>query len=589
MLAMAGASPSTSAQSAPSAAADEQALPNADAAIRYRVRVVAPDAVASVVTSSVDLVRWQDFADMTEQLLDRLIRESVSQASEAAATQGFYSAKVEIAIDRTASPAAVTLTVLVGEPTLVTGVDIVVTGPVTSDPLPGVDIVARVRDEWALRVGEIFRQSAWTAAKDRAVATLAASPYAGAQIVSSEARVDPEARAAQLSLELASGPAFRFGAVEVRGLQKYSEGLVRNFATITAGELYSLRLLDDYVRRLLASGYFASVQASLDTDPEHAAAAPVTLNVIEAPTKRLELGVGYSTDTQWKASGNYSDVNIDGHGLQFYADVRLESKLTSGNVRLVLPPTAARWLDSFGAGVDRTDIENLVTRTAAVTVRRRTIDERNTLAFGAGLFYNQQQAAGFEAEDSHALYVDGEYTWRRVDNLLAPQRGYMVNLQAGAGIPGASTRTFGRLIGRFAAWLPLSHDNELSARADAGAVLADSRNGIPSNFLFRTGGDTTVRGYAFESLGVQQGSAVVGGRYYAVASGEATHWFNDSWGVATFIDAGNATDSLQNFHFALGYGAGARLRTPIGPFRVDVAYGQDVKSVRVHFSVGLSF
>jgi translocation and assembly module TamA len=375
----------------------------------------------------------------------------------------------------------------------------------------------------------------------------------------------------------------------VRGLQKYSAGLVRDFSTITPGELYSQHLLDDYVRRLLASGYFASVQASLDTDPEQAAAAAVTLSVIEAPAKRLEFGVGYSTDTQWKASGNYSDVNIDGHGLQFYADVRVETKLTSGNVRLVLPPTAARWLDSFGAGVDRTDIEDLVTRTAAVTVRRRTIDERNTLAFGAGIFYNQQQATGFDAENSHALYVDGEYTWRRVDNLLAPQRGYMVNLQAGAGIPGASTRTFGRLIGRFAAWLPVGRDNELSARADAGVVLADSRTGIPSNFLFRTGGDTTVRGYAFDSLGVQLGSAVVGGRYYAVASGEVTHWFTDSWGIATFVDAGNATDSLQDFHFARGYGVGARLRTPIGPFRVDVAYGQDVKSVRVHFSVGLSF
>jgi translocation and assembly module TamA len=34
---------------------------------------------------------------------------------------------------------------------------------------------------------------------------------------------------------------------------------------------------------------------------------------------------------------------------------------------------------------------------------------------------------------------------------------------------------------------------------------------------------------------------------------------------------------------------GGRLRTPIGPFRIDVAYGQDAKSVRVHFSVGLSF
>ena len=88
---------------------------------------------------------------------------------------------------------------------------------------------------------------------------------------------------------------------------------------------------------------------------------------------------------------------------------------------------------------------------------------------------------------------------------------------------------------------------------------------------------------------MQQGDAVVGGRYYAVASAEVTRWIGENWGIATFVDAGNATDSLHDFHLALGYGVGARLRTPIGPFRVDVAYGQDVHSVRVHFSVGLSF
>jgi outer membrane translocation and assembly module TamA len=31
------------------------------------------------------------------------------------------------------------------------------------------------------------------------------------------------------------------------------------------------------------------------------------------------------------------------------------------------------------------------------------------------------------------------------------------------------------------------------------------------------------------------------------------------------------------------------VRTPIGPFRFDVAYGQDSKQVRIHFSVGLGF
>ena len=57
-----------------------------------------------------------------------------------------------------------------------------------------------------------------------------------------------------------------------------------------------------------------------------------------------------------------------------------------------------------------------------------------------------------------------------------------------------------------------------------------SREGIPSTFLFRTGGDQTVRGYAFESLGVQRGDAVIGGRYLPSAASRYTHWFSDAWG-----------------------------------------------------------
>jgi translocation and assembly module TamA len=162
-------------------------------------------------------------------------------------------------------------------------------------------------------------------------------------------------------------------------------------------------------------------------------------------------------------------------------------------------------------------------------------------------------------------------------------------VQVGYGIPGASTEQFGRVIGKSVLWWPLTKVNNLTARLDGGAVLAQSRVGIPSNFLFRTGGDTTVRGYAFESLGVPEGDAVVGGRYYAVGSVEIDHWINSTWGLAAFVDAGDATDAWDDFHVALGYGVGARVRTPIGPFRLDVAYGQEERSVRVHFSVGLAF
>jgi translocation and assembly module TamA len=48
-------------------------------------------------------------------------------------------------------------------------------------------------------------------------------------------------------------------------------------------------------------------------------------------------------------------------------------------------------------------------------------------------------------------------------------------------------------------------------------VFASSREGIPTENLFRTGGTHTVRGYSYLSLGVPEGGAIVGGRVMALA------------------------------------------------------------------------
>ncbi|MBA3504388.1 MAG: BamA/TamA family outer membrane protein [Betaproteobacteria bacterium] len=593
MLATAAASSAANAQiAAPpvsdTLAATESSRPATDA-IRYRVRVDAPSAIAEAITSAVDLIRWQDFANMTEDLLDRLTRLAVTQAREAAATQGYFSADVKVSVDRTTEPVPITLSVELNKPTRIEDVHLTVTGLAAEDASAGTSAIAKMRSEWRLPRGDVFRQSAWDEAKEHALATLAASPYAAAKIIASEARIDPAVHSAALSLEIESGPPFRFGRTDVLGLERYAPGLVRDFSPIHPGEEYDQEALDDYVRRLLASGYFASVQAAIEPDPAHADDATVTVNVIEAPTKRLELGAGYSTDTRYRASASYSDVNIDDHGLQLHADARIESKVQSAQLRFVRPPAPGGWIDTFASNLARTDIENLVTRTASVTARRRSLNERSTPAFGAGFHASEEAPEGGSRERAHAFFVDGEYTWRKVDDLLAPTRGIMANAQAGVGVPFVSTRGFLRLIGRAAAWWPLGRETQLALRADIGAVIADARDGIPSNFLFRTGGDTTVRGYAFESLGVQRGPAVIGGRYYAVGSAEVTRWINDSLGIAAFVDAGNATDSLARFSPAVGYGAGLRLKTPIGPFRFDVAYGEKTEEVRIHFSVGLSF
>ena len=74
-----------------------------------------------------------------------------------------------------------------------------------------------------------------------------------------------------------------------------------------------------------------------------------------------------------------------------------------------------------------------------------------------------------------------------------------------------------------------------------------------------------------------------------MGSVEAIRWIGESWGLAAFVDGGNATDEVSDFHIAVGYGVGVRIRTPLGPFRLDLAYGRDTQHFRLHFSVGLSF
>ena len=579
--------PQSSEVAVPVPAAAATATPSTSS-FPYRITIVAPDALRDVLTRSVGLVRWQDYADMTPELFDQLARDAIGEARDAAATEGYFSAAIDITVDRTPHPAAVTLQVVEGEPTRIASVDIGLDGPATENAA-GIEAIAEIRRQWLLPQGAIFRQRLWDSAKERAVATLAASPFASAHLASSEAAIDPDARRADLKVAIDSGPPFFFGGLAITGLSNYDLSLVRNFSTLTRGEPYSLRSVQEYVRRLTNTGYFASVQAAIDPDPATAAEATVKVGVIEAPPKRIEAGIGYSTDTQFRANLTYRDVNIDGHALRFSAEARYESLAQVGSLRFDWPPDDTRWANAVLAQVERTDLNDLITKTATIGFRRTSIEERNQWQFGIGGIYDQQFPLGASEVISHALYIDAQRAWRRTDDLLSPTRGWMAVLAVGAGIPGVSSLGFGRVVGHVQGWLPLGDSNELTARAEGGAVIASTRIGVPSTLLFRTGGETSVRGYKFDSLGVQDGQATVPGRYYAVGSVEVTHWINDFWGLATFIDAGNAVDSLADFRFALGYGVGARVRTPIGPFRIDIAYGQDARQVRVQFSIGISF
>ncbi len=132
-------------------------------------------------------------------------------------------------------------------------------------------------------------------------------------------------------------------------------------------------------------------------------------------------------------------------------------------------------------------------------------------------------------------------------------------------------------------------DGLLIGLVEAGYVLATSRQDIPSENLFRTGGTQSIRGYEYLSLGVREAGAIVGGRVLALASLEYQHPIAPKWYGAAFIDVGDAADRWPDYRAVWGYGAGVRWRSPIGPVSLDLAYGEAVKRWRLHLSVGYAF
>jgi translocation and assembly module TamA len=558
------------------------------AQLQYRVEIDAPAEMARTLRQGLNLARWQDDPQMTPEQLRRLAEEAVREARETAATEGYFSPDVQLAIDERSEPWIVRLSVDPGARTQIGEIDIHFHGPATEDEQAR-ELLRRVRSGWTLRRGQPFRQADWEAAKRAALRELSRWRYAGARVAHSRALVDPATRRANLLVELDSGPPFRFGELRVSGVRRYSEQLVENLSPFRAGDVYDRDQLLVYQRRLLESGYFVSVQADIDPAEGKPEASPVRLALIEAPTQHFEAGIGYSTDAGPRLELRYSDQDVRDSAWRFRSGLRLDDKIRNLQFDFDSPPRpGGRW-NSFFARARETDIQNEATRELAAGVSHNWGAELAPSAVILSAHQEEQRVAGDVTDNRHAVYAGFRRSFRRTDDFIAPRSGYLAMVEIGGAPSALASRAFLRGIVSGSFFIPNGRRGDILLRGQAGRVLAESREGIPTSFLFRTGGDQTVRGYAFESLGVAQGNAIVGGRRFVVASAEYTHWFGESWGLAGFVDAGNAWDDGSEPQAAIGVGLGARFRTPIGPIRADVAYGEQTGSFRLHFSVGYSF
>ncbi|MHB1666796.1 MAG: autotransporter assembly complex protein TamA [Thiomonas sp.] len=591
--ASASAAPGGFAASAPQTAASgaEGASAGAPAAAAsqpsYDVRIDAPEALRGMLAQYLEIERWRFFPGITPTQLRGLVDKIPRQADDLLAAEGYFAPQVKATLNAAARPPLVEVQVQAGEPTRVSSLDLQVNGP---DGQPDAPLAAKLRHDWSLADGQVFRSAAWETAKSNALLTLLTQRYPAARIAQSQARVDPKRHGAALSLVLDTGPGYSFGPVQVEGLKRYPETIVQRLAPFQPGQPYAQAKLLEYQQLLQGSSYFRTATVAAPLAEAQGTTLPVQVQVVEYKPQKLGLGVGYSSNTGARTQVDYENLNILGRAWRFTSALKLETLLQSLSAGLAFPRVANGSRYSLSADVQHANIQGLTTRSLILGGQRQRLDGPIDTVLSLQYITERQDVAGYGSTTAQALMPNYSWTRRRLDNPIDPSSGSLVNAQIGAGSKAVlSDQNFIRLVLRGVQYIPLGTRNQLILRGEVGSVLSPSANGIPQQELFRAGGIGSVRGYAYQSLGVTEGDAIVGGRALLTASAEAVHWLTPQWGASVFYDRGDAANSFGALKTVAGYGIGARWRSPAGIISVDLAYGQATQSYRLQFNAGVNF
>ncbi len=573
----------------------------------FTVDVRGPEAVRDYLRLHLELQRYRELDDLGATEISRLMVAAEANARELLGTLGYFTPTLTLELKETPqsekAPREIVINVSPGELTKVSNVQISYAGPIADDAAAESQRDG-IRTAWALRAGQPFTQQAWDSAKTTALRSLTAKRFPTGSIAISRAEVDADRSEARLSVTYQSGPAYKFGPLVLRGIQRYDADGARRIARLPSGQDYDQQKLLDAQQRLASSGYYDSVFLTLDTDSGNPLAAPVIAQLREAPLQKVVLGVGFTTDNGPRLSIDHIHNQVPLLGWRAVSRLSVDNDVKSLSTELKAIPDDHGWRWFGGAELKSEQSGSYVVDSGRLRGGRSKSGDHIDRSYF--LQYDYAQNRGTNAPPSaSAVTANWGWTGRYFDDNSAPSRGYGLALEVAAGytLTGEQvpfTRTYARWLGV----LPLgsAEDKELQARrsrlqlrVEAGAVSAKDSAQIPSTLMFLTGGDTTVRGYSYKQIGtVRPDGTTVAGRYLGVASVEWQRPFvyNDKlteWESVVFVDAGAVADKPGELKPKVGVGVGARWRSPVGPVQADLAYGVDSKKFRLHFRLGFTF
>ncbi|MFZ3115950.1 MAG: autotransporter assembly complex family protein [Syntrophales bacterium] len=523
--------------------------------------------------------------------LERFAQQADAKVRTAMESFGYYSARAAVTIEQ-GNSGEVRLRVRVepGELVRVLEALLVLHGPGAEEPA-----LKKLAAAFPLVKGSVLLQQQYELAKNQLLSLVQELGYLDADFTVHEIRIAKSMSTARIRLEMETGPRYFFAGTRIEGAPDYPEAFLRRYLAFKPGEAFSYARLGETQLNFMNSERFREVNFM----PEKAASRdfqiPVRVQLKPAPSKSLQQGIGYGTDTGGRFNVRYHDLNILDRGHEFYTNLFIAERLQGLATGYILPDP----LDIRSSTVLQFNLQR--EETSTYTSRLTTLELDKNRSFGKrerGTIYIKLQAEDYTigAEDAQArLVLPGlRYSGDFFDNPSRPSRGYRYafDLRGTHQLLGSDKELL-QLISEGSYLLPLPWRLSLHMRAKAGiTVFSDPLSDLPPSLRFFAGGDQSVRGYTYQSLGPRDATGqVVGGKHLLAGSAELVRALFKDWGVSIFYDAGNAFDSFTGVHLFQGAGVGLHYYTPVGALNLSLArqVGVEDPNFHLHFTVGFEF
>jgi len=516
----------------------------------------------------------------------RMFSESENEIREALEVVGYYNVKIKKKLESGEGCWQASFNITPGEPVVLRKVSIEIDNGGEHD-----EKLANVVQECALRTGDILQHANYDLCRRNIARTAKNRGYFDAKFIKRHIDVYPAQYAADITLLFETGRRYVFGLTTFD--QEILEAdLVQRVVTYSPGQPYDGEITRRMQSELIASAYFDQVE--LKTSPRGEPHFDVPINIKLTPGKKYQYnaGIGYATDVGPKLRLGVLNRRVNNRGHQTEFEINLSKVISDVNLSYRIPLDKPRdWftIDTFYKVEDNDSFVSNLFSAGVQRIKKRDNGWIRTLFLNLRL---EEYETGTIDEGRSKLLTPGiSYSFVTEDYPPRPLEGHRSSVQMRGAVEGVVTDTsFLQFYGNTKWVFGLWSGGRLLTRAEAGATLIDDLDSLPASVRFFAGGDTSVRGYAYNSLGPTDPlGAVVGGENLMVGSVELDQKIAADWSLAAFVDSGNAYDVLDDFDPATGVGIGVRWFSPLGPIRFDVAVPLESDApdeYRIHITLG---